>query len=184
MAQTHAKAAAISWRNTEKNTVTTKRWMFKLTRPGMAEATSKVEFSDRGSDQEAVVDQVDPELAPKLGGVAVRLQHYPPPAAIAQEVDALRDRRTTEPRDVFDLDHLIRQYPGALGETELKRQRVLEAAEIAEELPYERYHELVEPYLDEDIVDLYSSEQAWLDMRIRVVTRLREHAGESANERR
>jgi hypothetical protein len=161
-----------------KNTATTKRWMFKLTRPGMPDATSKVEFSNRGAEEEVVVDQVDPALATKLGGIAPRLQHYPPPAAVAQKVGALCDRSTTEPRDVFDLDHLIRQYPGALGGAQLQRERLMTAAKIAEDLPYEPYQDLVEPYLDEDIVSLYSGEQAWLGMQIRVVTRLRERAAE------
>lgn len=163
-----------------KDTQTTKRWLFKLARPGMPDATSKVEFSSRGSAERPVLAQADPELARKLGGVAVRLQHYPPAAAIAQKVRALRDRSTTEPRDVFDLDHLARRYAGALADAALEPDLVLAAAKIAEEIPYQRYHELVEPYLDEDIADLYSGAQAWFDMQLRVVTELRAHGGGSA----
>lgn len=158
-----------------KNSDTTKRWMLKLTRPGMPEATTKVEFSDGGEGATPVLGQVDADLARQLGGVAVRLNHYPAPVAIAQKVGALCDRSQTEPRDVFDLDHLFRHYPDALVTVALDR-RSRQAASIAENITYERYHELVEPYLDETIVDLYSGQEAWMDMRIRVIAALRERA--------
>jgi len=79
-----------------------------------------------------------------------------------------------QPRDVFDLDHLFRQYPDAIGQAGLDPARVRRAAKVAEDIEYDRYQDLVEPYLDEEIMDLYSGEQAWLDMRVRVVTSLRE----------
>lgn len=160
-----------------KSTRTTKRWMLKLARPGMPDATSKVEFSNRGPASDPVLEQADTELARELGGTAARLKHYTPPAAIAQKVDALCDRNKTEPRDVFDLDHLFRQYPEALAQAVLDRDRTLKAAAIAENLEYGPYQELVEPYLDEDIVELHSGEEAWLDMRVRVSAPLRGRAG-------
>jgi hypothetical protein len=153
---------------------TTKRWMLKLAREGMPDATTKVEFSNRGETSDPVLEQADADLARKLGGIAVRLSHYPPSVAISQKVGALLDRSQTEPRDVFDLDHLFRQYPDAIGQAGLDPVRVRRAASVAEDIEYDRYQDLVEPYLDEDIVDLYSGEQAWLDMRVRVVTSLRE----------
>lgn len=159
-----------------KSSETTKRWMLKLELAGMPDATTKVEFSNRSTAVDPVLEQADPDLARKLGGVAVRLNHYPPAAAIAQKVDALCDRSTTEPRDVFDLDHLFRQYPDALAEALLVPERAVSAARIAEGVEYGPYQELVEPYLDEEVAALYSSEEAWLDMRIRVTTQLRDRA--------
>ena len=103
--------------------------------------------------------------------------HYGPDAAITQKVGALRGRSTTEPRDVFDLDHLIRQFPTARAAATLGRDALLAAATIAEGIPYERYQELVEPYLDETIVSLYSGDQAWLEMQTRVTEALRRRAG-------
>src|SRR5437879_5503026 len=41
-----------------KNTETTKRWKFMLSRPGMQPASSKVEFSNRASTQKPVLGQV------------------------------------------------------------------------------------------------------------------------------
>jgi hypothetical protein len=159
-----------------KDTPTTKRWMLKLARDGMPDATTKVEFSRRGEAAEPVLEQADTALARKLGGIAVRLNHYPPSSAIVQKVDALCDRSETEPRDVFDLDHLFRQYPDAVGQARLDPARGQRAAKVAEDIDYDRYQELVAPYLDEEIVELYGNEEAWLDMRVRVVTLLRERA--------
>lgn len=162
-----------------KDTSTTKRWLVKLARPGMPDATSKVEFSNRGGSPDALLEQADRELARRLGGVAVKLKHYPPAVAISQKVDAVCDRTATEPRDVFDLDHLFRQYPDALAQAVVDPGRVLRAATIAEDIAYEQYQQLVEPFLDEDIVALYSGEESWFEMRLRVVTQLRKRAKES-----
>ena len=159
-----------------KDTETMKRWMLKLARDGMPDATAKVELSNRGEAADPVLEQADADLARKLGGIAVRLNHYPPSVAITQKVGALCDRSETEPRDVFDLDHLFRQYADAVGQAGLDPARAQRAAEVAEDIEYDRYQELVEPYLDEDIVDLFSGGEAWLDMRVRVVTLLREQA--------
>ncbi|MGH2379426.1 MAG: hypothetical protein ACRDGT_13265 [Candidatus Limnocylindria bacterium] len=70
----------------------------------------------------------------------------------------------------------FRQYPEALADAALVPARAVSAAKIAENVEYETYKELVEPYLDEEIAALYSAEDAWFDMRIRVLTQLRERA--------
>ncbi|MGH2491141.1 MAG: nucleotidyl transferase AbiEii/AbiGii toxin family protein, partial [Candidatus Limnocylindria bacterium] len=156
-------------RRRAKDTETVKRWKFLLARPGMETASSKIEFSNRGSTAAPVLEQMDVELARRLGGVAARIKHYLPPDAIEQKIRALSDRSTTEPRDVFDLDHLFRQYPDALGQSRPDTKKTLAAKERAIDIPYEDYERLVVEYLEEDFVDLYGTEQAWTDMVLRVV---------------
>jgi hypothetical protein len=160
-----------------KDTETVKRWKFQLARPGMATASSKIEFSNRGSSAAAVLEQMDTELARRLGGVAARIKHYLPPDAIEQKIRALSDRRATEPRDVFDLDHLFRQYPNALAESRPDPKKVLAAKDRAIDIPYSDYEKLVVDFLEEDFVELYGTEQAWNDMVLRVVERLEEKLG-------
>lgn len=157
-----------------KDTNTVKRWKFKLARSGMEDASSKIEFSARGSSARPVFEQMDAELARHLGGVAVRLNHYPPAAAIEQKVGALADRSETEPRDVFDLDHLFRQYPDTLAQAQLDPGKTRSAIDRALHVPYEDYQKLVVEYLEEDFVELYGTEQAWTDMVLRVVHQLEE----------
>jgi nucleotidyltransferase AbiEii toxin of type IV toxin-antitoxin system len=157
-----------------KDTETVKRWKFQLARPGMETASSKIEFSNRGSTAAPVLEQMDPALARRLGGVAARIKHYLPPDAIEQKIRALSDRSATEPRDVFDLDHLFRQFPGALGQSRPDPKKTLAAEERAIDIPYDDYKDLVVEYLEEDLVDVYGTEQGWTDMVLRVVEQLEE----------
>lgn len=157
-----------------RDTAMVKRWKFKLARPGMEDASSKIEFSSREPIGAPVLEQTDTELARQLGAVAVRLDHYPPVHAIEQKVNALARRSETEPRDVFDLDHLFLQYAGALDAATLEPALIRAAIERANEITYAAYRELVAEYLEEEFVPLFSSEQAWNDMVERVITRLEE----------
>ena len=157
-----------------KDTDTVKRWKFQLARPGMETASSKIEFSNRGTTAAPVLEQMDAELARRLGGVPARIKHYLPPDAIEQKIRALADRSTTEPRDVFDLDHLFRQYPDALAQSRPDPEKTLAAKERAIDIPYDDYKTLVVEFLEEDIVVLYGTEPAWSDMVLRVVERLEE----------
>ncbi len=159
-------------RRRAKDTQTVKRWKFQLGRPGMETASSKIEFSSRGTSANPVLDQIDSELARRLGGVPARIKHYPPPAAIEQKIAALAGQRETEPRDVFDLDHLFQQYPNALPELRPDIGKIRAARDRAIEIPYVDYRALVVEYLEEDFVDLYGTEQAWTDMVLRVVEQL------------
>jgi len=160
-----------------KDTETVKRWKFQLARPGMETASSKIEFSNRASTASPVLEQMDTELARRLGGVAARIKHYVPPDAIEQKIRALAERSATEPRDVFDLDHLFRQYPQALEQSRPDPKRTLTAKDRAIDIPYDDYQTLVVEYLEEDFVELYGTEQAWTDMVLRVVERLEEKLG-------
>ncbi|MDP9281328.1 MAG: nucleotidyl transferase AbiEii/AbiGii toxin family protein [Chloroflexota bacterium] len=160
-----------------KDTETVKRWKFQLARPGMETASSKIEFSNRASTAVPVLEQMDTELARRLGGVAARIKHYLPPDAIEQKIRALAERSATEPRDVFDLDHLFRQYPEALAQSRPDSKRTLAAKDRAIDIPYDDYERLVVEYLEEDFVELYGTEQAWTDMVLRVVERLEEKQG-------
>ena len=157
-----------------KDTETVKRWKFQLARPGMETASSKIEFSNRGTTAAPALEQMDAELARRLGGVPARIKHYLPPDAIEQKIRALADRSTTEPRDVFDLDHLFRQYPDALAQSRPDPKKTLAAKERAIDIPYDDYKTLVVEFLEEDIVVLYGTEPAWSDMVLRVVERLEE----------
>jgi len=153
---------------------TVKRWKFQLARPAIETASSKIEFSNRGPTAAPVLAQMDADLARRLGGVPTRIKHYPPPEAIEHKIQALADRSATEPRDVFDLDHLFRQYPHALGQARPDAKKALAAKERAIDIPYEAYRELVVEYLEDGFADLYGTEQAWTDMVVRVVEQLEE----------
>jgi len=158
-----------------KQTDTTRRWRFNLSAPGVDSVPSKIEFSARPEDRhpdDYELASVDADVARRVQGRPVRLNHYRALAAIAQKIGALRLRNETQPRDVFDLDHLFREYPDALGKVEVSAAEIRAAKDRALALRYDEYASTVVPYLQEEIVELYGTAGAWSDMQLRVAERL------------
>lgn len=164
-----------------KQTATTRRWKLRVTAEGVEGEPSKVEFSGRGTGgphaDDVQLAAVDSELAARLRSRPPRLRRYGRRAAIAQKIGALRLRSHTEPRDVFDLDHLFREFPAELANVEANAAELQAARDRAMELTYEDYASLVVPYLQEELVALYGSEEAWTDMQLRVVDALEKRQG-------
>lgn len=163
-----------------KATATTQRWKFGLAGPGVPDASSKVEFSARGSDLPYELAPIDDGLAARLRTRPVKLNHYLPEAAVSQKVHALRGRTRTEPRDVFDLDHLFTRHPEALAGASVEAAALNAAADRASDLTYAEFESTVVPYLDEDLRPLLGNEPAWTSMQLRVIDRLRTAARERA----
>lgn len=159
-----------------KQSPTTRRWKFSLDAEGVSGDPSKVEFSGRvvegGHADDHALAAIDADLARRLRARQVRLLRYGPRAAIAQKIGALRLRTHTEPRDVFDLAHLFREFPDALGEVGAAPDDLQAARDRALELRYDDYAEAVVRYLQEELVELYGSEEAWIDMQLRVAQQL------------
>lgn len=158
-----------------KQTNTTRRWKFKIRAPGVDGIPSKIEFSARPEPRHAMDHElaaVDGDLARRLAARPVKLGHYGAVAAIAQKVAALRLRSETQPRDVFDLDHLFRVAPSAILTAALPPDELDAAAERALALTYAEYASTVVPFLEEDVVELYGTPDAWSEMQLRVVERL------------
>lgn len=159
-----------------KQSPTTRRWKFSLDAEGVRGDPSKVEFSGRvaegGHAGDHALAAIDADLARRLRARQVRLLRYGRRAAIAQKIVALRLRRQAEPRDVFDLAHLFRQFPDVLGAVGVAPDELQAARDRALELRYDDYAEAVVPYLQEELVELYGSEEAWIDMQLRVAQEL------------
>lgn len=159
-----------------KQSPTTRRWKFSLDAEGVSGDPSKVEFSARvaegGHADDHALAAIDADLARRLRARQVRLLRYGPRAAIAQKIGALRLRTHTEPRDVFDLAHLFRDFPDDLGAVGVAPDELQAARDRALELRYDDYAEAVVPYLQEELVELYGSEEAWTDMQLRVAQQL------------
>lgn len=164
----------------KKQTEVTRRWTLLLATETVRDANSKVEFSAREADAAASAARetasVDPELARALGMGRVSLQHYLPSAAIAQKVGALHGRTHTEPRDVFDLDHLARRFPDALAAAPLDPDAIEAAVERARALTYDEYESAVVPYLEEELWPIFGTAEAWEAVRARVIETLEARA--------
>jgi hypothetical protein len=156
-----------------KQTDTTRRWKLTLRAAAVEEAATKVEFSARGNDSDDyALSQLDPEIARRLGGRPPRVNRYGPVAMVEQKVGALGRRSETQPRDVFDLDVLFRLHPASLGEARLKANTLRAASERALALTYDEYVSTVVNYLEDDLVDVLGSEDAWNEMVLRVSSEL------------
>src|SRR2546430_11518197 len=151
-----------------KQTDTTRRWKLAV-RAAAGEAATKVEFSARGSaSDDYALMQLDPEIARRLGGRAPRVNRYGPVAMVEQKVGALDKRSETQARDVFDLDVLFRLHPAALAEARLETATVRAASARASALSYDEYVSTVVNYLEENLVAVLGSEDAWNEMVLRV----------------
>ncbi len=158
-----------------KQTDTTRRWRFNVDAPGVEGAPSKIEFSARGEGRHAdgyELALVDADVARRVQARPVRINHYRPVAALAQKISALRMRNEPQPRDVFDLDHLFREYPEALSAVDVPPAELNAAKDQALALTYDEYASTVVPFLQEEIVEMYGTPDAWTDMQLRVVERL------------
>lgn len=155
-----------------KQTDTPRRWKLAV-RAAAGEAATKVEFSARGngSDDYALL-QLDPEIARRLGGRPPRVNRYGPVAMVEQKVGALGKRSETQARDVFDLDVLFRLGSAALGEARLEATTLRAASARALALSYDEYASTVVNYLEEDLVGVLGSEDAWNEMVLRVSSEL------------
>ncbi len=156
-----------------KQTETTRTWKLSLHTPEVEDADSKVEFSAREEPlDDFELRPVDPELARRLGGRSVPINRYGATAMVTHKLNALRHRSETQPRDVFDLDLLFRTHPDALVRASVEPRALEEALERARTLTYQEYGTTVVDYLEEEIVDVLGTENAWNDMLRHVVERL------------
>ena len=144
-----------------KDTSRVKRWKLFLAAPDMEDAPTKIEFSARGTDALPVIELCDEVLAHRLQARAVLVNHYPAVHAIEQKVGALAERSETQPRDVFDLDHLFREYPSAFQEAKLAPGVIRQVLDRVRALSYADYQNLVVDYLEEEVELVYGTQAAW-----------------------
>ena len=154
-----------------KQTETTQRWKVALNLAGRGEPVrTKIEFSRRNGDDRHILESVPGRIVAPYALRSPSLRHYEAESATEQKVEALAGRSETQARDVFDLDLLLRRQPGlAAALPAALRQR---AAERALGLPFAAFRDQVLPFLDPEVVELYTGPDAWEQIRSFVVERL------------
>lgn len=159
--------------NNNKQTETTRKWKLLLGAPGHADRIStKVEFSKRNGDKRFETETVDEHIAKPYGLIRPALQRYDAAAATEQKVIALALRNETQARDVFDLDLLFSNYGGAINAGDLERDHIEKAMNSCAALTYDIFRGQVVPFLEEEIVEIYGSEDAWNQMQTNVFEEL------------
>jgi hypothetical protein len=159
-----------------KQISTTQRWKFEIQPEGVAVPLhTKLEISRRATQEPYGLDPVLPEIVRPYGLPAPTANHYTAAAGIRQKIVALADRRETQARDIWDLDHLFRTTRADPRPLPPRVQNALTvAADRVVELPFKVYMGQVVPFLEPDHQAVYGTPESWERMRELVVDRLLE----------
>ena len=154
-----------------KQTETTQRWKVSLELEGHATPLpTKVEFSRRGTTDQAVLEPVVPSILAEHQSMLFLAPHYPLDAAIRQKVQALADRREVQARDVFDLGAvLLPRAGGRLEPLDALGVDLLVAQERAMTLGFGDYQSQVVSYLDPVHVASLGTPAAWDTLQLQAV---------------
>lgn len=153
-----------------KQTETTQRWKvtLRLTQNG-TEVPTKIEFSRRALDPDAINEPVDAEIIRTYRLYPVIVQHYPAAVAFAQKVLALALRAQVQSRDIFDLKLLL---DAGAGNAPLPRKVAAElpkAIENAMEIGYDDFAGQVLAYLEPEYRQHYKDKKIWAALQDEVV---------------
>ncbi len=169
----HTQGVAVGTITKPKQTATPQRWKLALAVPWQSEPIrTKIEFSHRIADPRSQLEPVPEEITEPYALRSPTVRRYLPDAMVEQKIQALVDRAETQARDVFDLDLLFRQWPGAIRSGAIAAERLEAAAERVVQLPYESYRSLVVRFLSPDVIELYNRPPVWEQIQAHVVEKL------------
>lgn len=159
-----------------KQTGTTQRWKFELGVTGRAHPLhTKIEFSRRGAEEEYSLEPMLAEIVRPYGIPAPTAHHYTAAAATRQKIEALAGRRTTQARDIWDLEHLFRVCRADPRPLQASSQQALDIAiERVMDMQYDAYKAQVVSFLAREHQELHGSREAWQRIQELVVQRLME----------
>jgi predicted nucleotidyltransferase component of viral defense system len=152
--------------NPAKQTQTAQRWKFHVIHEGNSVPT-RLEFSRR-QDEPFESNVTEPPAAALLAAqqvVPFVFNHYAPPAAYRQKINALATRREVQARDAFDLHHLS-QYAAA--GREAPPELVTQAIEKLGLISFAMFQDQVVPFLPADLASYYGTPEAWKAMSEKV----------------
>ena len=143
-----------------KQTETTQRWKVLLQTQSMnLSIPTKIEFSRRGIEGGYTLEHVDPEILQPHALFPIFTQHYTLAQALKQKIEALAQRRETQCRDVFDIEHLLCQ--GATISLEDVKPLIHEAMERCTSLSFSDYKSQVVTFLEKSYQEVYGSPETW-----------------------
>jgi predicted nucleotidyltransferase component of viral defense system len=156
-----------------KQTGTTQRWKLglRILESG-TEILTKIEFSRRGLDSQAVVEPVDPDIIRAYRLYPVIVQHYSVRAAFAQKVSALALRQQVQSRDVFDLKLLLDAGGAAQPLLPTATKHLVAAIENALAVDYDAFAGQVLAYLEPEYQEYYGNKKAWNELHEQVINAL------------
>jgi hypothetical protein len=150
-----------------KQTQTVQRWKIQINFEDEVSPT-RLEFSRRNDDpfEESATEPPSLALLAEKRIVPFVFNHYLPPAAYRQKINALATRTQVQARDVFDLHHLSK-YAAAARQApqELVKQAIGQLFLIS----FGMFRDQVVPYLPEDLAGYHGTPEAWKTISERVL---------------
>ena len=159
-----------------KQTATTQRWKLGLQGSGFKTVMpTKIEFSRRRFESEAVLENVDPMLVRAHGCAPLLVYHYPANIAWRQKVQALAGRSVTQARDVFDLNLLLQSgaIPTANTARNLDAELLAQAEERCLVMKFEDFKGQVLAFLTPELQKDYDDPAVWDRIVLNVAEALR-----------
>jgi predicted nucleotidyltransferase component of viral defense system len=154
-----------------KHTETTQRFRLRLVTSAGERLPTKIEFSRRSKCVEGTaLERVDPEVARRFGRLAFSCHHYSGEAAFAQKVEALAGRPSTQARDLFDLDLLLRSGAHATPTYSSGVKNL--ALKNLEKLNFEDFKDQVLAFLEINERKNYAKKDVWEEMKREVARAL------------
>ena len=154
-----------------KHTNTTQRFNLHLVNIAGESYPTKVEFSRRTSEDEYVLEPIDPKVARFSRNLSFPCQHYTPLSMVSQKLKALANRAHPQTRDVFDLYVLwLGGYLSLPCEISLSEAELLNATENIFSFSYEDYRGQVLEYLEPEQRDEFEGEVMWNAICEKVLT--------------
>ena len=172
LAPLRAKGIEVVDASKPKQTETTQRWKAGLRVTGVGIIRTKVEFSRCGALEGTAFAAVEREMLRPHALPPFLATHYLAPAAVAQKIGALANRREPQARDVFDLNHLLARSDAMPAKVARSAAMIEKAIENAMSISFDDYTSQVVAYLDPEQGEPFASRDAWNAMQGEVVDRL------------
>jgi predicted nucleotidyltransferase component of viral defense system len=145
-----------------KQTQTVQRWKFHVIHE-VSPMPTRLEFSRRQDEpfESSVTEPPATALLAAQQVIPFVFNHYTPPAAYRQKINALAARTQVQARDVFDLHHLS-QYAaaGRAAPPELVTRALAQLGLIS----FAMFKDQVVPFLPKDLAAHYGTPEAWKAM--------------------
>jgi Nucleotidyl transferase AbiEii toxin, Type IV TA system len=152
-----------------KQTETTQRFKIHLITLSGEDLFTKIEFSRRGLSGTPILEVVSSTVLRGYKVPPLLVSHYDGFCAINQKVEALAGRPVSQARDIFDIFLLSAQYQeNAADKIKISPARLKQALDNLYSIGFTQFAQTVLAYLEPEEKNVYNSEKAFDEMKLRV----------------
>lgn len=160
-----------------KQTKTTQRFKVHLLTASGEDLFTKVECSRRGFDKNKTVEPVSEKILRTYKTAPVLASHYGAVSTCKQKINALAKRNIIQARDIFDLYILNTQIDleDLKNKVELPENKYIKTAyDNIFTVNYCQFRDSVLSYLSDEEQQVYSREESWDEIKLKVANLIEE----------